>query len=479
MEKNDYQLAGKVHIPKERREEFSRKVLEVLDRGGIRITEEIQLGGTSLTVVRKAEPSEEGIVSFNYSVFEKEKRGVATLHLKTGKLKVPDRGYCEYGVVLNMVMVLLQAYSDSPCYLTNQGKPIDVAPYLTALETLLGEPVSCKNGLDIWEVLSFFHESPEHDDLSIHDAFRVLRWEGNPAAMRQLRFLIPLDDDPVTLTEEVAIMDRTGMRKAKHWQQMEYLYRTIQRNVDTEGSPDWLVNLLQCELDERKKLAEREDDLGVIAECSLRFSAQGVANLYAKAKGESFWTVWDRLRIRGYEEILEEENTKSDSESETQSESTSEKARKLPLYRIIHRDCEDEFLEWWDGENLILSEELQKQLLEWKEEVEQTRVPQEMDVAGELRDILFEMKSYYGCRYVDSSFVEAFLSHKEDRDYWKLLLVLRGFLDQGIEYFPELTRQQAKEWVLKYRRPKEDAILMSAFASLVTNDAQRLRLFGI
>ena len=66
MKDNLYQLAGTVSVPEERRAAFIQDVLAVLYRGGIRKTEEIVLDGKTLTVVSRAQPDEDGIVSFDY-----------------------------------------------------------------------------------------------------------------------------------------------------------------------------------------------------------------------------------------------------------------------------------------------------------------------------------------------------------------------------------------------------------------------------
>ncbi len=134
-----YQLAGTVSVPEERKAEFIQDALAVLHRGGIRRTEEIVLDGKTLIVVSRALPDENGIVSFDYSIFEKQKRDIGTFDTKTCTLDVSDRGYMEYGVVVNLLMVLQQFYSAEPCCLTREGKPFDVSGYLATLETLLGK----------------------------------------------------------------------------------------------------------------------------------------------------------------------------------------------------------------------------------------------------------------------------------------------------------------------------------------------------
>lgn len=247
-----YKLAGNVAIPAARKEEFNRKVLETLYRGGIRLTENMEVGGKSLTVVKKAVPDREGIVSFDYSVFEKKKRNVATFDTKTGELTTPDRGYCEFGVVMNMVMVLQQAYSAEPCFLTYEGKPVKITGYLDALSTLLGEEIWSANGMNLWEMVDFFHKSPEYADLSFDDAIERItnRWD-----LAQVYFYVLMEDEPIKLTAEVERMGRAEIGEAKLWALREYMYRVMLcQNGNPEFEP-WLKQLLQSGITERQMLA--------------------------------------------------------------------------------------------------------------------------------------------------------------------------------------------------------------------------------
>lgn len=50
-----YKIAGNVAVPEEKKEEFNRYILRILDRGGIRKTEQIELGGRTVTVVSHPE----------------------------------------------------------------------------------------------------------------------------------------------------------------------------------------------------------------------------------------------------------------------------------------------------------------------------------------------------------------------------------------------------------------------------------------
>ena len=98
---------------------------------------------------------------------------------------------------------------------------------------------------------------------------------------------------------------------------------------------------------------------------------------------------------------------------------------------------------------------------------------------SELYRILSEMEQDWDCRYADREFVDEFLSHKTEVRYLNLMRTLGELLDERTDLFPELTRRQAIDWIIVRSRNKQDAVIMSAFVSLMTNHAQRMRIFGL
>lgn len=78
-----YKIVGTISIPEEKREEFNRNVEKVLDVFGIRQTEKRMVGDREITVLKKPEADEDGIVRFNYSMFEKRVREGDSYNTKT------------------------------------------------------------------------------------------------------------------------------------------------------------------------------------------------------------------------------------------------------------------------------------------------------------------------------------------------------------------------------------------------------------
>lgn len=304
MKDDVFWVEGEIYIPDERKMITNRAVMQLLDKCGIRRTEEIELDGRKIKVADKLYPDKEGIIRFNYSIFEKIERKTAEYDTNTCLLKTPDSGYTEFGVVMNMVMTLLVIISESKCRFMRGDSEVPLETY----------------------------------------------------------FLV----------------------------------------------------------------------------------AVPLATSSTKEKGEK---------------------TKRDPDSY------------YLLYKRFLRSNEDEFLEFWDDDDLVLSDRLADEIERWKEEFQEEDAETEI-TEGLLADTVHEMYEDWGCRLVDKVFVTEFLEHRDDPNYRKAFRLFRSFMDRDLAYFPELTRRQAVEWVLRTSRDRYDAVIMSAFQSLLVNHKKRMVLFG-
>ena len=156
MKDNIFCLAGKVNVPAEKRNEMNRHVLEILDKCGIRKTVEMTVAGKKVTAVTSVQPNEDGIVLFDYSIFEKEKRKISQYDLNTCELYVEEPGYNEFSIVMNMIMVLQEAYTNGGCYFTKSGKLYDIEIYLFLIQGVLGKKITLPGRLRMWDVYLFF-----------------------------------------------------------------------------------------------------------------------------------------------------------------------------------------------------------------------------------------------------------------------------------------------------------------------------------
>ena len=469
MKDNMFCLAGKVSIPVEKRNEMNKYVLEIMDKCGIRKTVEMTVAGKKVTVAAPARPNTDGIVLFDYSIFEKKKRKISQYDLNTCELYVEDPGYNEFGVVMNMIMVLQEAFTNGGCYFIKSGKLYDVEIYLLLIQGVLGEKVTLPGRIRMSEVYLFFRNSEEYKDITYTDLLEDYSDKYGRLDIEQLLAVFEIENKKIIIPEEGKISCRNEIKSANSCSRIEYAYRVFRGIKETEKTAmkSFLAELLNADFAKRKGLSARQDEKGIIAELSLYVLPVRLVFAYTQDVDLDFWETWDSLGTKGYSDITWEADSKDD-ESDFQ---------KFPFYKAIQRKNEDEFLEFWDGGNLLLSQNMKECIRYWEEQMNDICVPSVISVENLLTNIITRLERSY-CRYVDEKFVAEFMEHGSEINYQKALILIQRLLDKEQEYFPELTGEQAEEWIIKDSRDNFDYIEISALVSLMTNKKQRNIIFG-
>lgn len=470
MENNYYKILGEVKVPEEKKKELNDHILCILDRCGIRKTKEMNIAGKPVTVLERAKPDENGIISFNYSIFEQRKREISTYDTNTCSLHVSDRGYAEYGVTMNLLMVLLEAYTNGNCYVMYKDELMNVRGYLQLLYTILGEKIKLMNRGRYWDVLNFFH-AQGNEWIFSQKLFDVIPFSYSCFDIDHIMASLWFNDDEIEISENITSFNRSDIKSDSTTlvKKREYLYYIIKNQIKEDAGrlEMFLKELLEADVDRRKEMASRDDDLGTIAELSLYMISPVIVHAYALAKGTDFWKQWDDFSVSGYCDTVNEKTEEEESEY-----------TEFPFYEVIQRENEDEFLEFWDGANLHLSEEMQQQLEEWRENYLTVQDDPDIDMEQYMAAILTDLEDIWNCRYVDAAFVKEFLEHGKEEAYRKVMMLIRSFMDREVNYFPELTEQQAVNWILRYQKSESEKNMMSALASLMGNKEQRKKIFG-
>lgn len=469
MKDNIFCLAGKVNVPAEKRNEMNRHVLEILDKCGIRKTVEMTVAGKKVTAVTSVQPNEDGIVLFDYSIFEKEKRKISQYDLNTCELYVEEPGYNEFSIVMNMIMVLQEAYTNGSCYFTKSGKLYDIEIYLFLIQGVLGKKITLPGRLRMWDVYLFFRNSEEYKNVTYKDLLEGYSEDYGELDTEQLLAVSEIEKQKRIIPGEKKISCRNEINSANSCSRAEYAYRVFggMKATGKNAMKSFLAELLNADFAKRKELSARQDEKGMIAELSLYVLPVRLVFAYTQAVGLDFWETWDSLETRGYSDIIQEADLKDD-ESDF---------RKLPFYRAMQRNDEDEFLEFWDGNNLLLSQNMKECIRNWRKQMNDISVPAIISAESFLAKMIVRLERSH-CRYVDETFVTAFMEHGNEANYQKALILLQQLLDEGQEYFPELTGEQAEEWIIRGFRDRFDYIEISALVSLLTNKKQRNIIFG-
>lgn len=125
----------------------------------------------------------------------------------------------------------------------------------------------------------------------------------------------------------------------------------------------------------------------------------------------------------------------------------------------------------------MLSDEMKESIQMWKKLIDEQEDQPNLQVKPYLGETLAYIEKEWQCRYIDEAFVKKILDHQDDTAWRRVLLVLRGIVDDGIDLFPEMNREMAVLWLKQSRMPF-DAMAIAAFCSLMENDVARQRVFG-
>lgn len=479
---NGYWIEGKVSIPEGRRAEFNENVRKLFRLCGIRKLEEIEIAGKICTVVHEPEPDDRGILSFDYSVFERRKREISTYDMNTCELHVEDRGYEEFGLVMNLIMTMQEAYSTEPCCLMRKDQVISVYGYALMIERTAGIKLTFPNREKAWNMLLFLKSTGKYEDIDAESIWDKFPFGYGKMELAQFAGCMACSYKSPYKPEKLFDGEKSELKEAGMMQRVYYVYELLCGLLEREEEEkvrEFLKDLLEKKLPERECLAQREDDFGSIAKASLYDLPPCIVTAYAWALQKEFWEVWFSLKITGYEDIETREKKEAQKEAAKETEEK-EPEKKRIFYEAILRDNEDEFLEFWDTQDLYLSNDMQMNLEEWKEnfaKIDESEV-RNMDGEAYLADILWEMETIWGCRYADREIVREFIGHCAELPYQKCLLIFRRLMDEETEYFPELTKRQVKEWIVRRVCVREDRTQISGYASLLGNRTKRFELLG-
>ena len=418
MHDDIYKLEGMVMIPEDKKAEFNRYVLQILDVCGIRKTEETELGGQTITVVRRPVPDEQGVVSFDYSIFEKKKRKTASYNMNTCELVTPDRGYCEFGIVMNMIMVMQEAYSKKHCYFMYEDRPGRVDAYALLIRNVLGINLRFPNRAKMWDMLLYLKNTKEYSNITSEMVWRAYSFDFCDLIPEQFLAAFDIESEKPEAPEEPFKGEKTDIRNAPKGKLGYYVYQIMEEiieNKEKESLEAFLRELLNADLQDRRELAE-DGQYEVIAEVSLYVLPSIIVHGYALAVHQNFWDVWKNLGIEGYSEIVTEQ-------SDTRTIEYEEDGRYLSFYKAIQRDYEDEFIEFWEDGNLHLSDHMEKCLSDWKERFMETDLEEDFDMEIFLAQIVTDLEQEWGCRLVDQEFITEFMEHRED-EYYRTALLL-------------------------------------------------------
>ena len=286
---------------------------------------------------------------------------------------------------------------------------------------------------------------------------------------------LAIDEKEVGIPKKLFWGNKSDIEEASWDACRYYVYQMTEQLIESGENNRlelFLKELLEADLAKRQELASADGVYGMMAEISLYHLPAILIQAYAFAARKEFWEAWNTLGIRGYSDIM------MDLKKKKVSDGSGGQQRQIMFYKVIQRESEDEFIEFWDETDLDFSEEMKESLLDWRERFEVLEVPEHFNTEQFLAEIVIDLDQDWGCRLVDKAFITEFMEYKDDHAHRKALCLYRELMDEDTAYFPELTHKQAICWVIKANRDKFDFVALSAFQSLLINHRHRFEVLG-
>lgn len=301
----------------------------MLNLCGIRKKKEITLAGKPITVLERPAVDENGMVEFDYSIFEKKSRICSTYDTKSCTLETREQGYSEFGVTMNLIMALIECFCEGSCYFMIDRELVRIRGYLNLISTLLQRKIKANSRGKLWDILRFMRKHPECNMPKLREILFNLSWDYAELDFQQLRAGLMIKDLEISSAEDV-ITERGQITGASHKAKMDYLNKvmSIEYSEDRAALFQYLKKLLELPMDHRKELAATDDNFGIMAELSLYMLPPCVVIAFAILDHADFWETWDAFAIDGYRDAIDEprENQEKD-----------EPIQRLDFYKQIQR----------------------------------------------------------------------------------------------------------------------------------------------
>lgn len=472
-----YHLAGTFEITDKNREKLNQEVLEILYQTGIREICKMKApsGSAEIKAVEVPVPDENGVVSFNYSIFEGIERDMGTYDTSTGVLAVSDRGYSEFGLSMNLILTLQESYSTGKCFLMGEDddKVCRTEGYLALVDAILGTPHTMPGRGKPWDMKLILHNCG-YPDTAVTDLLSLYPYgtygycDSQITAARYTE-ICGLKEDAL---KEISVqISKEALRQREEHQiyaHLCYLFAELQRK-DPESLRSYIQKLLNGSYDKRKEIAENAEwPYDVIADQSLVQLPPVIFAAYVYVCKKDFWGLWGELEIKGYADI---ENCDPVGESDV-------RIKDLHFCDAIWRIDENEFLEYWDERELEVAKRLKDKLEQWEKYYKLTEVPEGFDTEKALFAIAEEIPNIWKGRLVSADFIWDFLEHKNEEPYQKMLVLIIEEMNELTTLFPELPKRVAKKQLLRAVNGGRWVSDICALVSVLTTREHRNQLFG-
>lgn len=468
MNENKYYLEGTFSISDpEKKKEMNNLILEVLMKTGTCRMTTKKVNGKRVPVVAKAAPNKNGIVKFDYSIFEKKIRKGNYYDVNLCKLVIHDIGYNHFAVTMDLIMVILESYSETSCFYMCGDRLVNVTYLAEIIEELTGKILCFDRRARVFDTVAYLKQFKKYENFEY--SFYAFPLDYITDDQGQFLFYFCNFDKVIGPVEHDSEHDSKSDRdRRKAFECFELLKKNMELKVEAK---EYITQLLDMTLDERKRESEREHALDYIARVSVHLPGAYLVKIYSEVYDENFFDVWYQIGKNGYWDVEESRNLSI-------TRQFSNKHRLSDLYKMT---SEDDFLGLWSDDEIILSEAMRSNLEEYKKKYDEIDIDviADYDTIAILMSCIDDLQTFWNKqKYIDKEMLDEFTLRKDDMRYKKAVFVLRALINDEIRMFSEFTEQQVREWILRRVNRNAFANKYWHYIDILSNKKRRYELLG-
>ena len=201
MQEIHYWLEGKfVLTDLNKKQEMNNLILELLRKTGIGQLTTKKINGKEVPVFATAEPDKHGIVKFDYSLFEGKKREGNFYNTNSCELITMDGGNQHFGLTMNLIMTVLESYSETPYFLMKNSCLCKIDNYAFLIDSLTGVKLDFPIRSKAFDTVIYFRQFEKYRDFEY--GISELPWEYGNVDKKQYKFLKCDLRDPIEKQED-------------------------------------------------------------------------------------------------------------------------------------------------------------------------------------------------------------------------------------------------------------------------------------
>lgn len=473
---------GNRHIPEEKRDEFARQVIKILNYGGMMQLEKISMYGHDMSLLKPVELYPGGKVNFHFNYFEDDGWESAEFDANRGSFYSGKIGGSEFCEVVTAVYFLYEAWDEEWGFAAIDEDIINDCYYTGWINHLLGTQFSMKKRFRIWDnVEKYALERVGHyKDMTLGDVLQFIpigmRYGAGGVEFSDLMYIIhgteSLTDDEIEPDTYPA--DVYGCKKA--------LEVFLEKNQN-EDAVNRIWELVRKNRQEREAIKDTE--LSDIGRFSLILPARVIVYLTAELKEESFWECWKEMHETVYHDEIMKEYASQQLIAERR-KLVEEPISPVRTSEFLGQNSDDDRLYWWDGtDEVILSEEMD----EWLKSLALSHKEISQNMAGEpentdefLKDflmLLVEIDQYYKRIFPFQNMYYEFLQNGSKTEYRAAVKLLKKLSDENREE-GKIIEIAERDWDLTSRRVTHNVgrLRLKRYLSVMANRKLREKYFG-